>query len=140
MDHWLIYLVIGVGCGVLSATFGIGSGIVLVPLLVFAYAMPQKWAQGVALATMVPMVATGALRYWLNPAITVDLRMALFLSIGGIAGAFLGAWLAHVLPAAVLRKAFAVLMILAAVRMLMTPPPSVAATDGDAVEEGEGRG
>ncbi len=122
MDLWWAYILVGLACGIFSAAFGVGSGIILVPTLVLVFALPQKSAQGVCLAVMVPMALVGAIRYKLNPDIDVNYITVVLLSIGAMVGAFIGAAIAGKVPAHILRKAFAIVMIIAAVKMLLSNP------------------
>jgi uncharacterized membrane protein YfcA len=71
---------------------------------------------------MVPMALLGAFRYWRNPEIDVSMTMVSILTLGSLAGVLIGAEIASQLPAHWLRKAFAVLMVVAAVRMFTMPP------------------
>jgi uncharacterized membrane protein YfcA len=71
---------------------------------------------------MVPMALVGAARYRMNPDIEVSLPVALLLAAGGVAGALIGSSLAGWMSAVSLRRLFAVVMILAAVRLLTTTP------------------
>jgi uncharacterized membrane protein YfcA len=119
---WWAYLLAGCICGIFSATFGVGSGIIMIPLLVLAFGVGQKSAQGVCLAVMVPIALVGAVRYILNPAIDIHLGTVFLLAVGGVAGAVLGSSLANQLSAVTLRRLFALLMIVAAVRLLATKP------------------
>jgi hypothetical protein len=65
------------------------------------------------------MAIVGAIRYKLNPAIEIDLRIAAMIALGAVGGAFLGTMIASHLPASLLRKAFAILMFVAAVKMFL---------------------
>jgi uncharacterized membrane protein YfcA len=140
---WWAYIVVGLVCGVFSATFGVGSGIIMVPVLVLAFALPQKSAQGICLAVMVPMALVGALQYKMNPDIQVNTGAVILLAVGGMVGAYVGANLAAWLPAMTLRRLFAIVMIVAAVRLLTTKQPqptahalTPTATENDSSEEG----
>ncbi len=138
MEHWTLFVLLGLVCGVFSAMFGVGSGIILVPALVLLAQFPQKTAQGVCLCVMVPMALVGAWRYIANPAITVDLRAAAWLALGGVVGALVGAYIAGRVPGGVLRKLFAVVMIIAAVRMLVTnPKPKMPPERTEEIQAGE---
>jgi len=119
MERFREYALLGILAGTFSSTFGVGGGILIVPALVLFFAIPQKSAQGICLAAMVPMVFAGAMRYIANPHIPVPLKTAVILGISGAAGALLGSWIAANTPAVILRKLFAVVMIIAAVRMLV---------------------
>jgi uncharacterized membrane protein YfcA len=115
----LFYVLVGVLCGVLSGSFGIGSGVVLVPILVhFAYS--QKAAQGMALALMIPMAIVGVIRYQLSPHVDLRWTHVAWLSLGGIAGAYLGTGIALGAADAVLRKAFAVFLFLVSLKMFFS--------------------
>ena len=109
-------------CGIFSATFGVGSGILMIPVLVLAFGVGQKSAQGICLAVMVPIALVGAIQYKANPDIEVHWGIVLLLTLGGVAGAVLGAGLADRFSALTLRRLFALLMIIAAIRLLTTPP------------------
>ena len=122
MESWCLFVLAGLICGIFSATFGVGAGIIMIPALVLLFSLPQKSAQGTCLAVMVPMALVGALRYKLNPQIELDIGVIGLLSVGAVAGAWIGASIAGWLPASVLRKLFALIMIAAAIKMLTTPP------------------
>ncbi len=73
-----------------------------------------------ALAVMVPMALVGALRYWKNPAIEMNAAVIGLIILGALAGALLGTELAARLPGHILRKIFAVVLIIVAVKMFIT--------------------
>ena len=122
MENWWLYILIGLCCGVFGASFGVGSGIILVPVLAILFSFGQKSAQGMSLAVMVPLALMGAWRYYQNPDIDIHLGVVLFLAVGAVAGAFFGAKIASVLPASMLRKLFAGILIIAAIKMLFFSP------------------
>ncbi len=113
----LLLLVIGVAAGVLSGIFGIGGGIVIVPALIYLVKMTPQQAAGTSLAALVlPLgAAIGALTYYREG--QLNIKAALFIAIGMAAGAFLGAKIATSVDGQVLRRAFAVLMVLMAGKM-----------------------
>ncbi len=115
----LSLIVLGVAAGVISAMLGVGSGIVLVPALVLIMGLPQKSAQGTALAVMVPMALVGAARYAANPNIDISFMRVTLLSVGAIVGALIGAVIAARVPGIVLRRIFAGFLLIVSVRMLL---------------------
>ncbi|UCG49547.1 MAG: sulfite exporter TauE/SafE family protein [Phycisphaerales bacterium] len=129
------FVVLGVCAGLLSGGLGVGSGIVLVPALVLLAGFGQKSAQGMALAVMVPMALVGAGRYWRNPDIELSGAVIGLIVIGALAGTLLGTELAIRLPGPVLRKAFAVFLVAAAVRMFVASPGSKDAGAGGRAAE-----
>lgn len=113
-----IYLASGLAMGFLSALFGIGGGILLVPILVTILDYDQRLAAGTSLAVMVPIALVGALRLT-RPGFT-DWRIGARLGIGGVIGGLVGARLGLVLPTEILTVAFALLLVVVSVRMVIT--------------------
>jgi uncharacterized membrane protein YfcA len=112
----ILYILIGVGAGVLSGLFGIGGGVVIVPALLYVARMSQITATGTSLgALLLPVGALGAWEYYRTG--DLDVRAALMIAIGLFFGAFFGAKLAHLLTAVQLKRAFAVFLVLVAVRI-----------------------
>ncbi len=128
MELWWAYILVGLVCGIFSATFGVGSGILMIPALVLIFSLPQKSAQGICLAVMVPMALAGAIRYKLNPEIEMNLGIVALLALGAVAGALLGSSIAAWTSAATLRKLIAVIMIVVAIKMLITKPTETKST------------
>ena len=119
-SSWWIFIVLGIGAGIISGALGLGSGTIVVPALVLLFDFGQKSAQGTALAVMAPMALIGALRYWQNPEIELNMVIIGLIICGSIAGALVGVELAGMLPANVLRRVFAIFLIIVAVKMFMT--------------------
>ena len=116
-DMTLILLAIGLGAGVLSGVFGVGGGIVIVPALIYLAKFPPQQAVGTSLAALVmPLgAAIGAATYY--RAGHLDVKAALLIVAGMAVGAMLGSQLALHVDAALLKKGFAVLMVVMAVKM-----------------------
>lgn len=118
-SFWVLALV-GVVGGVLSGAFGVGGGILMVPLLIMFAGMNQREAAATSLIAIIPTAIAGSLTYL--AAGQIDLFAALFLAIGGVGGALIGAKLLRQLPLGVLRWAFIALLVLVAVRMVLVIP------------------
>ncbi len=119
----IFYIVLGVFSGMFSATFGVGGGIIVVPVLTIFAAMQQKDAQGTALVIMVPMALMGALRYHWNPDIHLDWRMIAILTFAVIIGANLGAEIVGRVSNKTLQMGFGILMLIVALRFIMQALP-----------------
>lgn len=100
---------LGVLTGVLSGLMGVGGGVVMVPAMVYLLGTPQKMAQGISLAAIIPVSMSGALIHAKHGNLRADVWH--WLVIGGIVGGLLGARLAVHLPNEVLRAIFGTLMI-----------------------------
>jgi len=132
-SYWWIFVVLGIFAGIISGTLGLGAGTILVPALVLLCGYGQKSAQGMALAVMVPMALVGALWYWRNPEVEMNAAVIGLIICGALAGALFGAELASHLPSHVLRRAFAIFLIMVAVRMFIIPSRPKKAYPGDSV-------
>ena len=130
MDQWLILgvamLATGAVAGVLAGLFGIGGGIVIVPVLETALgvigvdpAIRMHVAVGTSLATIIPTSISSARAHHARGAVNVDIvrRWAVFI----LAGALLGAWVASQVHSRVLALVFATLAFLVAIKMLFFP-------------------
>lgn len=110
-------LALGGFAGTISSLLGVGGGIVLVPVLIYVLGLPIHQAVGTSLAVIVPTALMGVVRHYGFG--NINLSIAIFLAVGAIAGAYLGAALAEMLPALVLKKIFAALLAITAVRMFL---------------------
>ncbi len=108
--------VIGLTAGSAAALLGIGGGIVFVPALVTIFGFEQHLAQGTSLAVIVPTAVVATVVH--GRAGRVEWGTAGLLAVGGLAGGFAGAQAALALDAPVLRRMFAGLLVVVAVRML----------------------
>lgn len=118
MDITLIIglIILGLIAGYLSGLVGIGGGIIMVPVLVLMFGFTQHKAQGTTLALlMIPVGIFGVMNYY--KAGNVDFKTALLLGAGFVLGSYLGSKTAISLSQETLRKAFAVLMFIVAVKM-----------------------
>jgi len=120
-NPWWVFVLLGICAGILGGLLGIGSGTILVPMLVLLFHFEQKSAQGMALAVMVPMALVGALRYWKNPEIEMNMVVIGLIILGALAGVLAGTELMARLPAHTLRKIFAIVLVIVGVRMFITP-------------------
>lgn len=117
--RWLAFLFVGLLSGVFSGLFGIGGGIVLIPLLIYLFGFTQHEAQGTTLAVLIPPIGLfAAVEYYRRG----DMRLAAvpWLIIGLMAGAYLGAVLAPRISETWLRRLFGLLLCYVGVDFLLT--------------------
>jgi uncharacterized protein len=126
-------LLIGLVAGLLSGSFGVGGGVLMVPAMVLVLGMDQRRASGTSLAAIVPIAVFGVAGFAVQD--QVDYPAALLLGVGAIVGAPIGARLIHAIPVARLRVAFAVLLLVTAARLLFELPDPVL-SDSISVTEG----
>ena len=129
---WLRAAAIGVAAGILSGLFGVGGGIIMVPLLVAWFALDQRRASATSLLAIVPIATASAAGYARNG--SVDLTAGLLLLIGGIVGGQLGARLLPRTPIATLQLWFGILSLATAARLVIGGSSSALAGLGDVWE------
>lgn len=116
----LALLLVGILGGILSGMFGVGGGIIMVPLLMLLAGMDQRSASATSLAAIVPTAVVGAVTY--GVAGHVDLVAGIAISAGGIAGSLIGTRLLRTLPIGWLRWLFVALLVIVAVRLFLEVP------------------
>lgn len=111
---WLI--LIGVAAGVLGGLLGVGGGVLFVPGLVIVVGLTQHEAEATSLLAIVPVALVGAWRQ--NRYGNVRREDALPMGVLSVAGVAGGVALANQLSGAVLRTAFAVLILIIAAQLV----------------------
>jgi uncharacterized membrane protein YfcA len=130
MEQWLLLgvamLATGTVAGVLAGLFGIGGGIVIVPVLETALgllgvdpAIRMHVAVGTSLATIIPTSISSARAHYKRNSVDIEIvkRWAIFVLLG----ALLGAFIASLVHSRILALVFATLAFLVALKMLFMP-------------------
>ena len=113
----IILLLIGLAAGMLSGLVGVGGGIIIVPCLVFFLGFSQKLAQGTSLGILLlPIGILGALQYHKQG--YIDFKVIAIIAAAFFFGSFLGSKIALSLSQENIKKIFAVIMMLVAIKML----------------------
>jgi len=112
-------ILIGLAAGISSGMFGIGGGIIIVPLIVFTYGFSQQMATATSLTAL--LLPTGALALWqyyqagqLN---WNSMKIGFIISAGMFIGGFFGARIANSLQSETLSKIFSVFLLIIAIRL-----------------------
>lgn len=93
MVQVLVFVTIGGLAGVLSALFGIGGGVIIVPALIYWAGFDQHLATGTSLAVLLPPVGVGAaLEYYRQG--EVDVKAAAIIAVSLLLCAWLVAQVA----------------------------------------------
>ena len=116
-------ILVGLLGGLLSGIFGVGGGIIMVPLFVLLLGMEQRRAIATSLLAIVPIALAGMFGYALGSA--VDWQAGLLLGIGGVMGGQLGVWLLPRVPVRILQALFAAILIYSAVRLVFPAEPAI---------------
>jgi len=110
-------VLIGLAAGFFSALFGVGGGVVIVPLLLLVCRFELRSASATSLAAIGITATAGVVTYVVHG----DVRpvYALLVGIPAAAGAATGATLQQRLPVRTLSFLFAALLVGIAIRMLV---------------------
>lgn len=116
LKRYLKYILIGIITGTANGLFGSGGGTIAVPAMVLLLEADEHKAHATAISIILPLTVVSAFFYISNN--YVDWSLTVKVTLGGIAGGYLGAKLMNICPPNILRKIFAVFMIIAAWRMI----------------------
>ena len=130
LEQWIILgaamLATGCAAGIMAGMFGIGGGIVIVPVLELVLgflgvdpAIRMHVAVATSLATIIPTSLSSARAHHQRKSVDMELirRWAVFVLLGSLAGA----WIAAQVHSRVLAMIFATLALLIAIKMTFLP-------------------
>jgi uncharacterized membrane protein YfcA len=117
-----VHSLIGVGLvgGLFAGLFGLGGGIIMVPLLLWWTAMGQKTAHATSLLAITPAAIVGAVSFGVGG--IFEWLPAIFVATGAVVGAQIGAWLLRAMPIGLLRGAFIAFIVASGVMLLIELP------------------
>lgn len=108
---------IGLVAGFFGALFGVGGGIIIVPLLVLLCAFDQRLAAGTSLAAILVSSVAASITYAFHG--EVKPGAAAIIGLPAVAGVLLGTSLQQRLPVDKLTYGFAVLLAVVGIRLLV---------------------
>jgi uncharacterized protein len=115
----VIFLLIGLVAGLLSGLFGIGGGIVIIPMLMFFAKLTSHTAIGTSLGAMLlPVGILGAIQYYKTD--NVHVLASALIALGLFSGAYFGARFGLSLNPQTVKRMFAVFLVLVATRIYFT--------------------
>lgn len=101
-------MLIGLAAGFFGALFGVGGGIIIVPLLILIAAYPERSAMATSLAAIGLIAAEGAIFFALHG--DVEFKYAALMGVPAMAGVLAGTTLQQRLATRTLTLAFAGLL------------------------------
>ena len=127
--EWLIFLILGAVAGVLSGLFGIGGGLIIVPILIYVFSVQgvspdvlTHLAVGTSLATIIFTSINSVIAHHKHGA--VQWITVFRLSVGIVIGSMIGGLTASYLTGSALQTAIGVFAIVIAFQMLLNLKPS----------------
>lgn len=129
MDGLLLYLLLGMFAGTVAGLLGVGGGLIIVPVLAFVFSQQSMsaaiiihMAVGTSLASIVMTSISSVYAHHKHGAVILPVFVQL--APGIVVGAFIGAAVADVLPAELLKNIFGVFELLVATQMLLAAKPA----------------
>jgi len=117
MQTVIFVILIGLAAGMLSGLVGVGGGIIIVPALVFLLGFSQHQAIGTSLGLLLlPAGILAVMNYYKKG--FIDIRVVLILFAGYVIGSYFGSKISLSVSQDLLKKVFAIMLILIAVKML----------------------
>lgn len=123
-----LFLIIGFATGLVGSFFGVGGGIVAVPMMVLLFKFPPIMAISTSSAIIPAIASMGALSYvfhgWSNPALPryslgyVNLAAWISLVPTGFMASQIGARMSHRVRGVYLRRIFGILLFIIAIKLL----------------------
>lgn len=120
--EFLIYLVLGGFAGTLAGLFGVGGGMIIVPVLVYSFAaqgFPVEVLTHMAVGTSLATIAFTSINAIRAHHLKGAVRWPLFawMTVGILGGTLLGAWTASLLDGPLLQRIIGVFAIAVAIQM-----------------------
>ena len=112
---YLFLIFVGLVGGLVGGLFGVGGGVVFVPLLVILKKMDPHLAIGTSLAVIVPTALMAAFRN--SRAGMIDWKVFPWLVVFAMIGSWLGASLSLQMGTLVLRRLYAAFLLLLSIKM-----------------------
>lgn len=112
----LVSLFIGAAGGLVGGLTGLGGGVIMIPMMTRFLRLVQHQAHGTSLAIIAVVGLSAASQYALQG--YLDWPLAAQLALGSCLGVILGAKIMMRVPAAQLRRAFGIFLIIVALVML----------------------
>jgi uncharacterized membrane protein YfcA len=119
----LLLVVVGLLAGVLSGLVGLGGGVIIVPALVFLLGFSQHQAQGTSLGILLlPAGIFAVMGYYKRG--YIDIKVVLLLFVGFLVGGLVGSKISLSVSEVMLKKIFAIALLLIAVKVLFFDKPA----------------
>jgi len=117
-----LLVAIGLIAGILGGLLGIGGAVVIIPALILFLGYSQYEAQGTTLAMLLlPVSALAAFQYYRGG--YVNVKAALIMGVMFFLGGYIGAKLAAYIPVDLLKRIFALMLIVIAIKLLFFDRP-----------------
>lgn len=121
---WIAVAGLGALIGFAGGLFGVGGGMLAVPVLALGFGLEQQFAQGTTYVMAAPTALMGLVQYYRRG--SVDMRYAIGIAIAGSISGYAGTLLAVHIDPLQLRRVFSVFLLLLVSYMVISELPRFA--------------
>lgn len=111
----ILYILTGLIAGFTGGLLGIGGGILMVPIFYYILKLPMHIAIGSSLGVIVFTSITGTLKHYQLD--NINIKLVLAVALFSIIGSYIGAYTCEKISPEMLRKVFAALLFVTAIKM-----------------------
>jgi uncharacterized membrane protein YfcA len=122
--EWTAIAAIGAAIGFAGGLFGVGGGMLAVPVLALGFGLDQQFAQGTTYVMAAPTAVLGLWHYHRHG--SLDRRYAFGIALTGCIAGYLGTLLALYLDPQQLRRVFSIFLLLLIAYMVISELPRFA--------------
>ncbi|GET20034.1 MULTISPECIES: sulfite exporter TauE/SafE family protein [Prolixibacter] len=116
LSQVLLLVLVGFTAGIVSGALGVGGGIVLIPALVYLFGMEQHTAQGTSLAILLPPTGILAAMAYQKQGF-INWKYAIIITLIFVLGAWVGAQFSIAVPEKLMRRIFALFLLIVGAKM-----------------------
>lgn len=109
---------VSIGVGFISSLFGIGGGLILLPLMVYALHFPVYIATATSMFIIAIAALSGTITHVVSGSLDQGIWQVVFLSTGAVFGAQLGAWLSTRLASGWIIRALALALGITGIKFI----------------------
>lgn len=130
MDPLMIVglLILGILAGILGTLFGVGGGIIFIPILTIIYGLTTTEAAAVSLIGIIA-TSTSATTFYLQKRVT-NIHLGLLLEISTAVGAMVGAFISAYVQDWILMVIFSIVILISALYMIIDKKKNVVSDNG----------
>ncbi|MBS1916973.1 MAG: sulfite exporter TauE/SafE family protein [Bacteroidetes bacterium] len=113
----ILLIIVGLVAGIFSGLVGIGGGIIIVPALIYLLGFSQHEAQGTSIGLLLPPIGIlAAMNYYKKG--FIDIKVVAIMCLAFIIGGWFGSKISLAMPEQLLKRTFAIVLLLIAGKML----------------------
>ncbi len=116
-------MLVGIIAGVMGALFGIGGGMIIVPILTILFGLAAKEAVAISLVGIVA-TSVGASSVYVKKRVS-NIHLGLLLEVTTVFGAILGVFIASYLSNFAMTAIFSIVLTFTAIRMIADPKRTI---------------